>query len=74
MRGIIDSSTITGCSLIYNKLRILKPDNNELISKSGACTGTIIGPVTLPTGGIYTIVVDPYATYTGNVSLRVVSP
>jgi len=57
--------TPNGCS--YHTLKILSTDGTAL-SSTDFCTGSI-GVVTLPVTGTYTVLVDPYTTNTGNVTL-----
>ena len=61
-------STMTpdGCGL--HTLKILSTDGATL-SSTDFCTGDIAGPATLPVTGTYTVLVDPYSTSTGNVTL-----
>jgi hypothetical protein len=74
VRVILDSSTIANCALNSHAFRILRPDGTTLASKSNICTGSVLGPTTVPANGTYTVVIDPYGHYTGTVTLRVVSP
>lgn len=74
VRGVIDATTVPDCAYGAHKLKILKPDGTDLISKNGICAGSTAGPVTLPSTGTYTVVVDPAASYTGLVTVRAVSP
>jgi hypothetical protein len=74
VRGVIDATTVPDCAYGGHKFKILKPDGTDLISKNGICPGSTVGPVTLPSTGVYTLVVDPYTSYTGLVTVRAVSP
>jgi YD repeat-containing protein len=67
--AVINTSTVGLCPYIYHKFTILKPDGTPLGSISNLCTGTIIEPVVLPTGGTYTVVVYPSGSYTGEVTV-----
>ena len=69
--AVINTSTLTNCSVFYNRFQILNPDGTTLASSSAVCAGSIVGPVELPTSGTYTVVVDPYGTNTGQVTVAV---
>jgi uncharacterized protein YhfF len=72
IRAVVDASTLGSCG--GGDFRILKPDGTTLVSKLSLCTGSTLGPATLPVNGTYTVVADPSGSATGNVTLRVVSP
>jgi YD repeat-containing protein len=57
-------------------LRILRPDGTQLVTSqinTGWATGSM-NNITLPVAGTYTLVIDPRATLTGAVSVRITSP
>jgi hypothetical protein len=62
---------VGNCSLIYHKLRILNPNGSILASFNGVCAGHLVGPVTLPTSGTYTVAAYAYAPYSGTVTVHV---
>jgi hypothetical protein len=51
-------------------LTLLKPNNSPLQSFGGCGQNFWIGPVTLPSGGTYTILVDPYSSGTGTATAQ----
>jgi Carboxypeptidase regulatory-like domain len=54
----------------FSYVSILAPDGSTLVSPVAVFTnGKFIDPATLPTTGTYTILVDPYSTYTGTMTL-----
>jgi YD repeat-containing protein len=64
--------TVSNVTITESYISILKPDGSTLVSPTyfGIGGGTI-GPTTLPVTGTYTVFVDPYAAYTGSMTLRV---
>ena len=66
--AVINTSTFPNC-VHFNTFAMLKPDGTELGATQNVCGGTIIGPFVLPTSGVYTVVVDPTWSYTGQVSV-----
>ncbi len=61
----VDNSTLPGCC---QQLIIYKPDNTVLASSTNMATGTNLN-ATLPVTGTYTILIDPYNTSTGTITL-----
>jgi uncharacterized protein YhfF len=58
----------TACCTV--NVSINKPDGTRLVAPVGVASGNAtIGPTTLPVTGTYTIVVDPFQTATGTVTL-----
>ncbi|WP_187299424.1 IPT/TIG domain-containing protein [Nitrospira moscoviensis] len=65
---------LTSVTLTTVNVTLLKPDDTTLTSASvGTSGGGLEPPSTLPTTGTYTIVVDPAGTYTGNITLTLMS-
>jgi YD repeat-containing protein len=64
----LSGSTYTGCNAVV--VSILKSDGTSLGSV-GICNGSsnFLDSVTLPTTGIYTVLVSPQGTTTGNITL-----
>ena len=64
------SLQLTDVTINSSYLSIYKPDGTPLInSTSFATSGVFVDTLTLPTGGTYTIVVDPLSFYTGGFTL-----
>ncbi len=51
-------------------LTLVQPNNSALQSFGGCGVDFWMGPVTLPSGGTYTILVDPYSSGTGTATAR----
>lgn len=51
-------------------LRLLKPDGTQLAGNDSCGGGAFIEPQTLPVSGTYTLVIDPWGTGTGQVSMN----
>ena len=66
---VVTASTVPQCS-IYNRFGILKPDGTALQTQWNMCAGAIVGPLTLPTTGIYTVLADPAGAFTGQVTVK----
>jgi subtilisin-like proprotein convertase family protein len=65
---------LTSVTMAYVNVTLLKPDGTTLTGTSvGTAGGGLEPPSTLPTTGTYTIVIDPSGTYTGNVTLKLMS-
>ncbi len=70
----LTNSTFTGgCSTV--RFSLFKPDNTELsgVNLCGNSNGALTS-VTLPTAGAYAVVVNPFWSLTGNVTLSLTSP
>jgi hypothetical protein len=67
--ALVNSSTITSCGSAYHRMRLLKPDGNELASAISLCANDMIDVVSLPTPGVYTLVIDPYGTTGGQIAV-----
>ena len=61
---VVNSSTLGGFCASGDGTKILKPDGTTLAS-TFQCAGNMIGPVTLPATGTYTVFVDPWPTSHG---------
>jgi YD repeat-containing protein len=73
--AVIGATSLINCGP-YNTFKIVSggsPDGTVIGTSGfdGLCAGTIIGPVTLPANGVYTVVVDPYSSYTGQFAVSV---
>ena len=66
---VVTASNVPWCSL-YNSFGILKPDGSALQTQWDMCAGAIVGPVTLPTTGTYTVLADPAGANTGQVTVK----
>ena len=55
-------------------LKVIEPDGSTLNFVAGVDLNTLTLPTTLPADGVYTMVIDPGGTRTGNVTVRVTSP
>ena len=65
---------LTSVTIPSATVTLLKPDGTTLASMSvGTGGGGLEPPATLPTTGTYTIVVDPSGTYTGTITLTLMS-
>lgn len=65
---------LTSVTLSSATIILLKPDGTTLVSTSvGTGGGGFEPPATLPATGTYTVLVDPYGTYTGNITLTLMS-
>ena len=73
VRGAVNMSTTAWCS-IYNSFGILKPDGSPLGTQWDMCAGAVTPELTLPSDGIYTLLVDPMGSSTGDVTARVIGP
>jgi YD repeat-containing protein len=73
VRALVNASTIPSCG-IYNTFAILKPDGSQLGGQWNMCAGAMTPQYTLPTGGAYTLLVDPGGSQTGSVTARVIDP
>jgi hypothetical protein len=58
--------------VFYNQFRVHDP-SGALVPPfaDDVCAGSIVGPVTLPASGTYTVAVDPYGTNAGYVTVRI---
>jgi uncharacterized protein YhfF len=63
----LSGSTYTGCIALATS--ILKPDGSSLGSTSICGSTGSFGPLTLPSTGTYTVLVDPGGTSTGSVTV-----
>jgi YD repeat-containing protein len=66
---VINTSSVGSCG--FGTLTVLKPDGTTLGSASSVCAGASVAATVLPTTGTYTVIVDPYSSYTGSVTLTV---
>jgi YD repeat-containing protein len=73
VRAVVNASTIPSCG-IYNSFAILKPDGSQLGGQWNMCAGAMTPQFTLPTDGVYTLLVDPAGSQTGSVTARVIDP
>jgi type II secretory pathway component PulM len=64
---LVNSSTISSCT--NGTLSILKPDGTVLVTAQSLCTNYFLAPATLPVTGTYTLLVNPYSEYTGQITL-----
>ena len=64
------SLNITGSTISYFKVSLLKPNGNALFSVSATRTAKFVDTNTLPVSGTYKLVVDPNSSYTGKVTLQ----
>jgi len=65
---------LTSVTISSSTVTLLKLDGTSLASTTvGTTGGGLEPPSTLPTTGTYTIVVDPSGTYTGNITLTLMS-
>jgi thermitase len=61
---------MTNVTIPISYVSVAKPDGTTLVSPTFAGTsGATIDATTLPVTGTYTILVDPYGTYTGSMTL-----
>jgi hypothetical protein len=63
------ANTVPWCS-IYNSFGFLKPDGTALQTQWNMCAGATVGPVTLPTSGTYTVLVDPWSSNIGQATVK----
>ena len=66
------SSTISTCNVFYHTLQIVAgPIAGGAVvgSATGACSGTMLNPITLPADGPYTVVFDPWGSSVGHVTV-----
>jgi YD repeat-containing protein len=63
------SLNLTGVSFSQCSVYIKKPDGTNLTSTVISTGGYFSEPLSLPTTGTYTILLDPYTTYTGNITV-----
>jgi hypothetical protein len=63
------SLDLTSVSITLADVDIKKPDGSSLTSVYVGTGGEFIQPVSLPTTGTYTIVVDPLSNYAGSITL-----
>jgi hypothetical protein len=63
----LSGSTYTGCIALSTS--ILKPDGSSLGSTSICGSTGSFGPLTLPSTGTYTVLVDPGGASTGSVTV-----
>jgi len=61
-------STFDGCPGVV--VSLLRPNGSVLASVDGCDPNFVLGPVTLDTNGLYTIVVDPQGRAEGSTILR----
>jgi hypothetical protein len=73
LRAVVNTSTIPSCG-IYNSFAILKPDGSQLGGQWNMCAGAMTAQYTLPTDGVYSLLVDPAGSQTGSVTARVIDP
>jgi YD repeat-containing protein len=73
VHAVVNTSTIPSCG-IYNSFAILKPDGSQLGGQWNMCAGAMTPQYTLPTDGVYTLLVDPAGSQTGSVTARVIDP
>ena len=66
------ASALPNCSVFYNQFRVHDP-SGALVPPfaDDVCAGSIVGPVTLPASGTYTVAVNPYGTNVGYVTVRI---
>jgi YD repeat-containing protein len=62
---------VSSTGWLFMPFAILKPDGSTLGSVSAGGGPASLGPLTLPTSGPYTVLVDPYQTATGTASVTV---
>jgi hypothetical protein len=65
------SLNLTAVSIENLKVSVLKPDGTNLIVKTVGTSGGFGGPVKLPVGGTYKVVVDPQSSFYGSVTVGV---
>ena len=65
---------LTGNTIWSVTVKLLKPDGSTLVQGSGSTASFNLATQTLPTTGTYTVVLDPYAASTGNITVTVTSP
>lgn len=63
------SLNLTGVSITGCNVTIKKPDGSSLSTVGIGTGGYFFEPLSLPTTGTYTVVVDPSIHYTGNITL-----
>ncbi|BFU89616.1 MAG: hypothetical protein NTAFB01_08030 [Nitrospira sp.] len=65
---------LTSVTISSSTVTLLKPDGTSLASTTvGTTGGGLEPPSTLPTTGTYTIVIDPWGTNTGTITLTLMS-
>ena len=73
VRAVVNATTIPSCG-IYNSFAILKPDGSQLGGQWNMCAGAMTPEFTLPTDGVYRLLVDPAGSQTGSVTARLIDP
>ena len=67
-------TAISGSTITFGYLSILKPDGSTLINRHAFGSGNnSIGATTLPTTGTYTVLIDPDQGYVGHLTLSLSS-
>jgi hypothetical protein len=62
---------VSATGWLFWPFAVLKPDGTTLASVSSGPSPASLGPLTLPTTGTYSVLVDPRETATGTASVRV---
>jgi hypothetical protein len=65
---------VTDGTMSFTTVRLLKPKGTEQTANSSSLGSFNLSKQTLTTPGIYTVLVDPSSTYTGNITVAVTSP
>ena len=59
----------TNSTISSSTVRVIKPDNSNLLSPTSLSGNWFVDSLTLPVTGTYTIVIDPNSTFTGSMNL-----
>jgi hypothetical protein len=73
VRAVVNAAALPNCSF-YNSFGILKPDGSPLGTQWHMCAGNLTPQFTLPTSGVYSLLIDPAGSQTGSVTARVIDP
>src|SRR5262249_1550040 len=63
------SLNLTDSTIASSGVTIFKPDGTTLVGLPVVFSGAFIEPTVLPVTGTYTIMIDPFGTYTGSITL-----
>lgn len=69
-RGQRVSFGVSSNSIYIAYISVISPGGATLVSQTGLNSNGLVEPVTLPASGTYTVVVDPYSSYTGSLALK----
>lgn len=65
---------VTGNTMSRIVVKLLKPDGTQLTSSDSSNSSFNLASQTLPVDGTYTIVIDPYGTSIGSITISVTNP